>query len=106
MDGLYTTPTMFNWLDENNMRFKTRIHASQVIEHNGTKAGIKEHHAFQLKNNWKRKTIKVVCRGICLYITVVKRKLKKGGYIITYQGSQLQIISKNTYEQLQLQKEH
>ncbi|MBA3954502.1 transposase [Candidatus Dependentiae bacterium] len=94
MDGLYATPTMFAWLNENKMRFETRIHSNRVIEHKGTKAGIKKHPALQLKNDWKRKTIKAIWKGIGLYITVVKRKLKKGSYIITYQASNYKSLAR------------
>lgn len=94
-DGLYTTTTMLNFCKDNNIKFEARMHANRLIQTKKGSFQLKHHPKLKLTKNNRCKTIKAQWQGFFCYVTILKRKNKKGEWNIVYQISNFKTNAKN-----------
>lgn len=96
VDGLYATQEMLEWLKNKNLSYEMRFHSNRLIQLNDQAKLIKvrDHYALKLAGNRKAKTVKVLWRGLSVYITAVKRTNKKGISSIVYQISNTKLSAR------------
>ena len=96
VDGLYATHEMLRWLQEKNVTYEMRFHSNRIIQQNDqdTPTKVRDHNALKLNGKKRAKTIKVLWKGLLVYITAVKRTNKRGVSSIVYQVSNAKLSAR------------
>lgn len=81
-DGLYSTITFMNFLNDQYCKFVMKIRNTTVVEFNGELVRLSECQALRLNSNQSQKTIYAKWKGKFWYFTAVRRSGKHGPKII------------------------
>jgi len=95
MDGLYCSAEMIEFLNANNIEFEMRMHSNRKVKVQWyDEISLKKHPALKLNRNERSKTVKVIWKGLAVFVTIEKRKDKNGDITIVFLVSNRNVNAK------------
>lgn len=87
LDGAFATLTYLKWAIENGVKTEVRMHSNRVVEYKGKRIKLREIKSLRPKGRQMSRTIRIIWKGIPLYVTAAKRINKHGDETVVFQAA-------------------
>lgn len=87
LDGAFATVTLIEWALEHGIKLEVRIHSNRVVKYKGKQIKLSEIKCLRPKGRQMARTIRVIWKGLPIYITAAKRISKSGKETIIFQAA-------------------
>lgn len=98
LDGAFASAEMIGFLEQEKLKYSMRIARNRKVIINDIEAKLSNHPALKLVRNERSKTAPGFYKGYACFLTVHKRKKRRGGWETVYIISNMKLSSKEHVE--------